>query len=539
MNTLIILSLIFLFFPVFMFKVFEKANVPAWKSIVPMLNYWEWNKINDKPIWWFLLLFVPFINIFMVFLMIVETAKAFAKFDLGSQALSVIFPYVYLPYLGISGTEKYYGPGKRPTFKKSAVREWVDAIIFAVVAATIIRTFIMEAYTIPTSSMEKSLLVGDFLFVSKVAYGPKIPNTPIAFPFVHHTLPLTSTTKSYLEWIKLPYYRFPGFGNVERYDAVVFNYPSGDTVVLQRQNEDYYQIVRQEGRARVWRDYDVTARPVDKRENYIKRCVGLPGDEIKIIDKQLYVNGEKAFNPPGMQFQYIINIKGNTFNQRKLTKLFDQMNISEGYANVPGLGICQIGFDNAGLVTMLYEDRNQWGGNSLVSGWKPTTQFMLPLSMENAKKLKSSPDIKSVEFNIRPIGEAYSPIFPHDPAHFKWNQDNFGPLVMPKAGSTVQIGPENIALYRKIIGTYENNDLMEKDGKIFINGQEADSYTFKQGYYWMMGDNRDNSADSRFWGFVPNDHIVGKAEFVWLSLDKNKGLFNGKIRWDKCLRTVK
>ncbi len=538
MTTLLILILIFLFFPIFMFKIFEKASVSAWKTFVPMLNYWEWNKINENPIWWFLILFLPFINIFMVFLMIVETVKAFAKFDLGSQALAVIFPFVYLPYLGISENEHYYDPADRPKFKKTAVREWVDAIIFAVVAATIIRTFILEAYTIPTSSMEKSLLVGDFLFVSKMSYGPKIPNTPLAFPFVHHTLPLTSTTKSYLEWIKLPYYRFPGFGDVNRYDAVVFNYPSGDTVVLQRQNEDYYGIIRQEGRSKIWRDYDVVARPVDKRENYIKRCVGLPGDKIEIIDKQLLVNGEKAFNPPNMQFRYVVTIRGNTFNHRELTKFFNKMNISEGVAVVPGIGYLSLGFDNNGLLTMLYTQKTP-KGNITSSGWKPTTQFMLTLNMENADKIISDPRIQSVEIQAMPKGEPYSPIFPHDPAHFKWNQDNIGPLLMPAAGATVQLGPENIALYRKIIGTYENNDLVEKNGKIFINGEEAGSYTFKQDYYWLMGDNRDNSADSRFWGFVPNDHIVGKAVFVWLSLDKNKGWFDGKIRWNKCLRTVK
>jgi len=539
MVTLLILILIFLFFPVFMFKIFEKAHVPAWKAFVPMLNYWEWNKINAKPLWWFLILFIPFINIFMVFLMIIETAKAFAKFDLLSQAASVLVPFIYLPYLGISENEKYYDPGNRPTIKKGVVREWVDAIIFAVVAATIIRTFILEAYTIPTSSMEKSLLVGDFLFVSKVAYGPKIPNTPIAFPFVHHTLPLTSTTRSYLEWIKLPYYRFPGLSDVTRYDAVVFNYPSGDTVVLQRQNEDYYQIARQEGRAKVWRDYDVAARPVDKRENYIKRCMALPGDKIEIIDKQVYIDGEKAFNPPNMQFQHTITTKGNTFNQRELTNLLNQMNISEGYAYVPSKGICQIEIDAKGLATMLYPVRNPTGGAYLASGWLPTNKFMLPLSMENAEKLSKNPRILSVVIDTRAKGEVYPPIFPHDPDNFQWNQDNFGPLLIPQAGEKVQIGTGNIALYRKIIGTYEGNDLIEKDGKIFINGEVADSYTFKQDYYWLMGDNRDNSADSRFWGFVPNDHIVGKAVFVWLSLDKDKGWFSGKIRWNKCLRTVK
>jgi len=539
MNTLLILILIFLFFPVFMFKIFEKAKVPAWKAFVPMLNYWEWNKINAKPFWWFLILFLPFINIFMVFLMIVETVKAFAKFDLGSQALAVFFPFVYLPCLGISENEKYYDPADRPKFKKTAVREWVDAIIFAVVAATIIRTFIMEAYTIPTSSMEKSLLVGDFLFVSKMSYGPKVPNTPLAFPFVHHTLPLTATSKSYLEWIKLPYYRFPGFGDVERYDAVVFNYPSGDTVVLQRQNEDYYGIIRQEGRAKTWKDYDIAARPVDKRENYIKRCVGLPGDKLEIIDKQLYVNGEKAFNPPNMQFQYIVTIKGNTFNQRELTNLFNNLDISEGGAIVPGVGYLSLGFESGGLLTMLYSQRMPDGSVRTSSVWRPTTRFMLPISMETAELLRTNPRIQSVDIEAMPKGEPYSPIFPHDPEHFKWNQDNFGPLTLPEAGATVQIGSDNIALYRKIIDTYENNDLVEKNGKIFINGEEANSYTFKQGYYWLMGDNRDNSADSRFWGFVPNDHIVGKAVFVWLSLDKNKGWFDGKIRWGKCLRTVK
>jgi signal peptidase I len=522
-----------------MFKIFEKAKVPAWKAFVPMLNYWEWNKINAKPFWWFLILFLPFINIFMVFLMIVETVKAFAKFDLGSQALAVIFPFVYLPYLGVSEKEKYYDPASRPKFKKSVVREWVDAIIFAVVAATIIRTFIMEAYTIPTSSMEKSLLVGDFLFVSKMAYGPKIPNTPLAFPFVHHTLPLTKYTKSYVEWIKLPYYRFPGFGDVERYDAVVFNYPSGDTVVLQRQNEDYYNIVRENGRANVWRTYDVAARPVDKRENYIKRCVGLPGDKIEIVDKQLYVNGEKAFNPPDMQFMCVVNIKGNAFNQRDLTTLLNEMNISEGYAMIPGFGGLNLAFDNEGQLIMEYSQEKPNGDIVIQRGWKPTTQFLLPISLETADKLRNDPRIQSVDEQSSPKGEVSSGIFPHDPAHFQWNRDNFGPLTMPEAGTTVQLGPENIALYRKIIGTYENNDLVEKNGKIYINGEEANSYTFKQGYYWLMGDNRDNSADSRFWGFVPNDHVVGKAVFVWLSLDKNKGWFNGKIRWNKCFRTVK
>ncbi len=525
MGVLSTIILVFSFFPVFAFKIFEKAGTPSWKAFIPVLNYWEWNKINSKPVWWFLILFIPFINIFMVFLMIVETAKAFGKFDLLSQAASVIFPFIYLPYLGYSPNEKYIPENKRVTIKKTPTREWVDAIIFAVVAATIIRTFMLEAYTIPTSSMEKSLLVGDFLFVSKLSYGPKVPNTPIAFPFVHHTLPLTKYTKSYLEWIKLPYYRFPGFGDVNRYDAVVFNYPSGDTVVLERQNEDYYQILRQYegdfkqkygdqyfvgmGRKFLYEKFNVVARPVDKRENYIKRCMALPGDTLIIVDKQVFIDGKKAFTPENMQFNYIITPEGRNFSQPEMSKLTESLGVSEFWPYM-------------------------------------ANTVLMPLSEKQAAIIKSNPRVKSVEKSLEPNGSNYfpmggttTPIFPHDPAHFTWNQDNFGPLVMPKAGATVRISPENIALYRKLIDVYEGNDLLEKNGKIFINGTEATSYTFKQDYFWLMGDNRDNSADSRFWGFVPDDHIVGKAVFVWLSLDKDKGWLSGKIRWNKCLRTVK
>jgi len=372
----------------------------------------------------------------------------------------------------------------------------------------------MEAYTIPTSSMEKSLLVGDYLFVSKMAYGPKSPQTPIAFPFVHHTLPLTTMTKSYVEWLKLPYHRYPGFENIKNNDVVVFNYPSGDTVVLERQNEDYYQIVRSKeeelqgrygakykagmGRAAIWKLYHVTARPVDKRENYIKRCVAIPGDEIKIIDRQLYINGEMADNPENMQFMYDVYTNGTSFNK----KAFDKLEITEGYK-------------------------------------LSNSHYVLPLSIEKKKLVERYSNVKKIEAKIQPKGEIYSPIFPHDPDHFNWNQDNFGPLTIPKAGVTIDINMENIALYKKLISKYENNDFAIKENTIYINGEAATEYTFKQDYYWMMGDNRHNSADSRYWGFVPEDHIVGKAIFVWLSLDPNKGLTDGKIRWNKIFRIIK
>ncbi len=516
MSTLFILILIFLFFPALLFGIFPKAGIVSWKAYFPLLNYWEWNKMNEKPVWWFVLLFFPFINIFMVFLMIVETAKAFGKFTLGQQALAVVLPVVYLPYLGLSEKEKFQDSKSRPKFKKSQTREWVDAIIFAVVAATIIRTFLLEAYTIPTSSMEKSLLVGDFLFVSKMAYGPKVPMTPIAFPFVHHSMPV-SGNKSYVEWLKLPYYRFPGFGPVKLYDAVVFNYPSGDTVVLERQNEDYYQIVRDAensfrqqyadrykpgmGREWIWSKYNITSRPPDKRENYIKRCMAMPGDTLEIINKVVYLNGKEAFVPEDLQFNYMVTATGQGFTQHELQKIMDDIGINEGRAITP-------------------------------------SRILLPLTTEMVEKLRSNPRIRSVELEVRPKGQHYSPIFPHDPENFLWNEDNFGPLVIPKAGATVEINTQNISLYRKLIGIYDGNQLEINNGKIFINGAEVNSYTFRQDYYWLMGDNRDNSADSRFWGFVPEDHVVGKAIFVWLSLEKNKGWFSGKIRWNKCLRII-
>ena len=349
--------------------------------------------------------------------------------------------------------------------------------------------------------MEKSLLVGDFLFVSKLSYGPKVPNTPIAFPFVHHTMPLTQFTKSYVEWIKLPYYRFPGFGKIRNNDAVVFNYPDGDTVALKVQNQSYYALLRDYGRERVWNDKqdfgDITSRPVDKRENYIKRCIGIPGDTLKIIDQIVYINGKPADNPVNLQYKYAVKTNGTSINPRIIEKL----DITE---DIP----------------------SDEGGN-----------LIMTLTNEGAAQIKTLANVLEVKRIIQPKGLWQTYIFPFD-SIYPWNVDNFGPLYIPKAGVTVKLTTQNLPLYSRIIKAYENNSLEVKGGKIFINGKESDSYTFKMDYYWMMGDNRHNSADSRFWGFVPVDHIVGKAVFVWLSLDPNKSLFNGKIRFNKLFRSI-
>ena len=501
MDLMTILLLIIVLFPMLNYWIFDEAGVGGYNALIPFYNYYIWLKVMGKPWWWLILMLVPFINFFMVMLMIVQTAISYGKHKLGDQAVAVIVPFVYLPYLGISEKEHYIKPENRVKYKKSQVREWTDAIIFAVVAASIIRIFMIEAYTIPTSSMEKSLLVGDFLFVSKMSYGPKLPNTPLAFPFVHHTMPLTQFTKSYVEWINWPYYRFPGFNTIKHGDVVVFNYPDGDTVALKQQNQSYYSLVRREGRERVWNDKfnfgDIVSRPVDKRENYIKRCIGLPGDTIQIIDEIVYINGKANDFPKLSQFMYQVKTDGNPVNRR----MIDKLDITED--------------------VQMTEAGDQ----------------VLTLTSESAAKLKSLPNVLSVDKIIQPKGFWQPYIFPFDSA-YAWNVDNFGPLYIPKAGATVQLTLANLPLYERIINAYELNSLAVKDGKILINGKEATTYTFKMDYYWMMGDNRHNSADSRFWGFVPIDHIVGKAVFVWLSLDNNKSLFGGKIRWSKLFRSI-
>ncbi|HNX43234.1 MAG TPA: signal peptidase I [Bacteroidales bacterium] len=498
MTSLIIFILVF---PALLFWIFQDAGTKAWKSLIPVYNYVVWNKINGKPWWWLIFMLVPFINLFMIMLMLVETAKSYGKYKLWEQAVAVLVPYAYLPYLGLSEKEKYIQPDKRVRPKKTVTREWVDAIIFAVVAASIIRIFMIEAYTIPTSSMEKSLLVGDFLFVSKVSYGPKLPNTPIAFPFVHHTMPLTKYAKSYSELIHWPYYRFPGLGKVKRNDVVVFNYPDGDTVALKMQNQSYYGLVREFGHDRVWNDsYNfgkIVSRPVDKRENYIKRCLAIPGDTLEIRDQLVYINGHAADIPENSQFKYIVVTDGSPISKR----VQDKLNITE-----------EIEMTEQG-------------------------DYVLTLTKQSLEKIKALPNVKEVHPVVQPKGFWQPYIFPFD-STYAWNVDNFGPLYIPKAGVTVPLTISNLPLYQRIIEAYELNKLEVKGNKIFINGKESNSYTFKLNYYWMMGDNRHNSADSRFWGFVPEDHIVGKAVFVWLSLDSHKSLLSGKIRWNKLFRGV-
>ncbi len=378
----------------------------------------------------------------------------------------------------------------QPRKRKSAVREWLDAAIFAIIAATLIRTFIFEAYTIPTPSMEKTLLVNDFLFVSKISYGPRIPNTPLAVPFTHHTLPGTKYTKAYSEAVHWSYKRLPGFTDIKRNDVVVFNFPEGDTVALEQQDQSYYGLVRSLGRDAVWESYHVTSRPVDKRENYIKRCVAEAGDTLSIRDGIVFVNSKQAPIPPESERRYMVQTNGDPLNPDRLEEL----------------------------------DMTANPDATLSSGL-----FLYNLTPGNVAALKNFPVVKS----IKPYFSGEQSVFPYDTAHYHWTEENFGPLYIPKKGATVKLDSTNIAIYDRVIRVYEGNTLEAKNGQFYINNQPASTYTFKMNYYWMMGDNRNNSLDSRYWGFVPEDHVVGKAWLIWMSYGQ------GSIRWSRLFRTIK
>lgn len=378
---------------------------------------------------------------------------------------------------------KFWQKKKENKKPKSKTREWVDAIVFAVVAATIIRWLLMEAFTIPTPSMEKSLLVGDFLFVSKFHYGTRTPATPLQVPLTHQKIWGTNIP-SYLDWIQLPQYRLPGLTEVKRNDVVVFNVPGIAENNFENPNRDE------------WIDY-----PVDLKTNYIKRCVGLPGDVLKIVDKQVIVNDKPLENPEKMQFSYLV-----LSNTRLSERVLDRLEISEpeGYQATEN-GVYQ--------------------------------QFFL--TDEEVAKLKQQPFVKEVRpYRDYEKGQWESRIFPNDAELFPWNADWYGPITIPKEGMTIPINKVNLLTYGKVITKFDHNkDAKIVDGKLLIDGKEVTEYTFNQDYYFMMGDNRHNSLDSRYWGFVPADHIVGKGFFIWLSLDPTEN-FLGKIRWSRFFKLI-
>ena len=501
------------------YGIFKKLGIEPWKAFVPVLCSFEWQKIIDRPKWWTWMLFIPGVNLFYIASQLTEMSTAFKRFGFLEHFCSVMFAVVYVPFLGFSPNEKFHAAGGvkkgEKAIARSAVREWADAIVFAIVAATLIRIFVAEAYMIPTPSMEKTLLVGDFLFVSKFHYGARVPNTPIALPFVHHTIPVFNC-KSYLEWIKLPYKTLPGFQHVKRNDMVVFNFPAGDTVVIENQAPSYYDIIRYTAysnrvdyataRQMMWSDANthIAARPVDKRENYIKRCVAVAGDKLEVRDGVLYINDALAYQPENLYTPYMIVFKdGSGLSADKIQEL-EMEDISNR------LGVL------------------------------PANHFVVLMTKQHVEDLKALDITTSVQpffYQKDRLQEPIENIFPNDTARYHWNVDNFGPVTLPKKGWTIKLNDSIYKQYERAIHVYESNTVEQRDGKFFINGAEASTYTFKMDYYWMMGDNRHNSQDSRYWGFVPEDHIVGKAWFIWMSYAKDASGLN-KIRWSRLFSSI-
>jgi signal peptidase I len=497
-----LISVLIVFLPSFgLAKMFQKAGVPQWKAFIPFYNTWVMQDLAKRPKHWVFWQFIPVVGWFISPGIFIEFVKLFGRFTLGQHTMAALFAPFYFPYLGYSEKVRYIGPEGAKLYKKPNWREWVDAAIFAIVAATLIRTFIFEAYTIPSGSMEKTLLINDFLFVSKFSYGPRIPNTPLSIPFVHNYIPGTHA-KSYSELIKLPYIRW--FASpVKRGDVVVFNFPAGDTVINLEKFQSarpYYDEIRDlgngnsvVGRQIVLDDpdkYPLAIHPVDKSDNYIKRCVGVPGDMIEVKNNIVFANGRQEAVPPKSLIYYKVITNVQSLDEEVLKNEYD------------------IDLDKI-------EDIGQPG------------TYLMPLTEEaRAKMLKDG--------FARAVGAAdlaTKVVFPYDTAH-RWTSDNFGPIWVPKKGVPLKLNAQNYGLYERAIRVYERNQFEMRNGQFILNGQPVTEYTFKMDYYWMMGDNRQGSQDSRYWGFVPEDRIVGKASIIWFSWD-------GGPRWNRLFRTVK
>lgn len=461
----------------------------------------------------------------------------------------IVVPFIFDIYITKKIPWSFWKKSENPAVR--SVMSWVDAIVFALVAVYFVNIYVFQNYQIPSSSLEKSMLVGDFLYVSKMSYGPRVPNTPLSMPLAQHTLPIVNT-KSYLEWPQWKYKRVPGFGKVKLNDIVVFNFPAGDTVALNNQMTDFYSIAYSQGQSlypgRVDMDsltraqqrtvYDlyynagrkqildnpqdfgeVVYRPVDRRENYVKRCVGLPGDTLQIIEGQVMIDGKAIENPEDMQFNYFVQTTGPFITEEMFRELGiskeDQLLMNDGQ-----------GWD-AGLIEMGLDARNAQGALNPV--------YDLPLTKKMYNTLIGNKKLIS-KITLEP--EGYSgPLYPLN-LHTNWNRNNYGPLWIPAKGATITLTADNLPIYERCIRAYEGNKLEVKEDGIYINDVKTDKYTFQMDYYWMMGDNRDKSADSRYWGFVPEDHVVGKPLVVWLSLDKDRNWFDGKIRWNRLFKWV-
>lgn len=511
-------------------------GIDAIKGVIPGVNFVEWAKAVGRPGWHAALLLIPIIQFFVFAGLCIELVRSFGKMAFWHSFLGVVMPpaMIYLilkdpkskfegPYVTNynnylaevkeakdSGKERAYNKlvSNNP-YKKSVGREWVESIIFAVFAAAFIRMFLIEAFVIPTPSMENSLNVGDYLFVSKAHYGIRTPMTVAMFPLLHNRLPIFNK-ESYLKKPSLPYYRLPSIESIKRNKPIVFNWPIGDSVyITSRRSYAVSQVTRNPYFAASDRELknkiakkDYVVRPIDKKDHYIKRCVAMPGDSLQIIDRQIYINGKKGENPSKMQFMYQVSIPPN----QNLKRLDDW------------------GID----VKRNIENRQAQEIQGTITG----RFFLYQEQVDNLKSMGG--EIKVVPIPNKSEGNK---LFPHNSKLFSnWTVDDYGPIWIPKKGSTIELNAKNLAMYDRVIGVYEGNDLKIKNGNAIINGTPASQYTFKQDYYWAMGDNRHNSEDSRMWGFVPHDHIVGKPLFIWWST--KYGSFTNGVNWDRIFKSA-
>jgi signal peptidase I len=473
-------------------KLYIKAGRQAWEAAIPVYNAIVLMQIINRSKWWVILLFVPIVNLLMFPIIWIETCRSFGFNQRKDTLLAVFTLGLYIYYINYITDTPYIE--NRSLQPRSPLGEWVSSIAFAIIAATIVHTYFMQPYTIPTSSLEKTLLVGDYLFVSKFHYGARIPSTTIAAPMAHDTLPLLgkksflSDNKNkggFLNKLSLPYMRLPGFQNIKRNDIVVFSWPA-DTLKT------------------MWGDRsgEATYKPIDKRTNYVKRATGIAGDTLEVRDGYIFINGKKTVLPDRAkpQWYFIVDTDGKQLPET--------------------------------VIREFNKNREARMSNDGV--------YFFNLTDKEAAILAKNPIVKSIKKRLQPSGNYDKSVFPHNPK-YAWSHDNFGPIYIPKKGTTVALNENTIPFYEQIIRRYENNDLTIFGNDIFINGKKAKNYTFKQDYYWMMGDNRQNSLDARNWGYVPFDHVVGKPVLIWLSWDPNAPSFMAKIksiRWDRMFTTV-
>ena len=511
-------------------KLYVKAGRKAWEAIIPIYNGIVLMQIINRPKWWVLLLFVPVVNLLMFLVIWIETIRTFGFYRKVDSLLVIATLGGYIFYINYA-TEAIYN-AKRSIKPRSELGEWVSSITFAIIAATLVHTYFMQPFTIPSSSLEKSLLVGDYLFVSKFHYGARIPSTVIAAPMVHDSLPFTSSA-SYLNKPQLPYLRVPGFQKIKNNDIVCFNWPADSLKTMWGDNSGEF-----------------TYKPVDKKTNYVKRCVAIAGDTLEIRDGFVFINGEKNSLPDRAKLQFkhtVYSSKGISTEKvlRYIGKEFESKFIvdyksNEEFAEMGKHLSARKALDGNKFRVNTYDYKSVLAVakkyNSTISEIK-TNKRIVNLTLDIAKRLRKDSEVDSV---VQIIHDADNAIFPQVDDN-EWSQDNMGPIYVPKKGVTININTENLPYYQQIIELYEYNNLVTNNGIIYINGKKADTYTFQQDYYWLMGDNRHNSLDSRYWGFVPFDHVLGKPVMVWFSWEADASTFMAKlksIRWSRMFTTV-